>query len=109
MDIETIDRDELKAKLDRGDDFKLVMALHDWAFRAMHIPGSIHYQSVEDALAGLDVNDEIVVYCSNVDCVASQFAYRGLVENGYTNVRRYSGGLADWQSAGLPLEGESVA
>ena len=109
MDIETIDREELKAKLDRGDDFKLVMALHDWAFRAMHIPGSIHYQSVEDALEGLDVNDEIVVYCSNVDCVASQFAYRGLVENGYTNVRRYSGGLADWQSAGLPLEGESVA
>lgn len=109
MDIETIDREELKAKLDRGDDFKLVMALHDWAFRAMHIPGSIHYQSVEDALEGLDVNDEIVVYCSNVDCVASQFAYRGLVENGYNNVRRYSGGLADWQSAGLPLEGESVA
>ena len=109
MDIETIDSEELKAKLDRGDDFRLVMTLHDWAFRAMHIPGSIHYKSVEDALAGLDVNDEIVVYCSNVDCVASQFAYRGLVENGYTNVRRYSGGLADWQSAGLPLEGESVA
>ena len=109
MDIETIDSEELKAKLDRGDDFRLVMTLHDWAFRAMHIPGSIHYKSVEDALAGLDVNDEIVVYCSNVDCVASQFAYRGLVENGYTNVRRYSGGLAEWQSAGLPLEGESIA
>ena len=107
MDIETIDRDELKAKLDRGDDFKLVMTLHDWAFRAQHIPGSIHFPTVEDALEGLDADDEIVVYCSNVDCVASQFAYRGLVDNGYSNVRRYSGGLADWDSAGLPLEGAS--
>ena len=41
MDIDTIEREELKAKLDRGDDFKLVMALNDFAFRAMRIPGSI--------------------------------------------------------------------
>jgi len=27
-----IDRDELKAKLDCGDDFKLVMTLTEWAF-----------------------------------------------------------------------------
>ncbi len=108
MDIETIDREELRAKLDRGDDFKLVMTLHDWAFRALHIPGSLHFHSVEDALADLDVDDEIVVYCSNVDCVASQFAYRGLVENGYTNVRRHAGGLADCESGGLPLEGEAA-
>ncbi len=108
MDIKTIDRDELKAKLDRGDDFKLVMTLHDWAYRALHIPGSLHYHSVEDALEALSIDDEIVVYCSNVDCVASQFAYRGLVEAGYSNVRRYSGGLADWESAGLRLEGTSA-
>ncbi len=108
MDIKTIDREDLKAKLDRGDDFKLVMTLHDWAYRALHIPGSLHYHSVEDALEALSIDDEIVVYCSNVDCVASQFAYRGLVEAGYRNVRRYSGGLADWESAGLRLEGTSA-
>ena len=82
MDIVTISREELKEKLDRGDDFKLVMTLHDWAYRALHIPGSMHFHSVDDALAGLEVGDEIVVYCSNVDCVASQFAYRGLMDNG---------------------------
>ena len=58
-------------------------------------------------MEALNVDEEIVVYCSNVDCVASQFAYRGLVNSGYSNVRRYSSGLADWDSAGLPLEGES--
>ena len=104
MDIDTIDREELKAKLDRGDDFKLVMALHDWAFRAAHIPGSVHFHTVEDALEALSVDDEIVVYCSDKACVASQFAYRGLKEHGYTNVRRYEGGLSDWQQAGYRLE-----
>lgn len=107
-DIVTIDREELKAKLDRGDDFKLVMALHEWAFRAMHIPGSINFHTPEEALEGLQKDDEIVVYCSNVDCVASQFAYQSLVENGYTDVRRYEGGLDDWQQAGYLLEGEAV-
>ena len=31
---------------------------------------------------------------------------RDLVRRGYRNVRRYSGGLLDWEDAGLPLEGE---
>ena len=106
MDIETISRDELKQKLDRGDDFRLVMALHEWAFRAVHIPGSIHFQTPEDAHAALDMDDEIVVYCSDPACVASQFAYQDLVEHGYRNVRRYEGGLSDWEAAGYQLEGE---
>jgi hypothetical protein len=48
-DINTIDRAELKAKLDRGDDFKFVMTLHEWAFRAAHIPGSISFSTIEAA------------------------------------------------------------
>jgi hypothetical protein len=28
---------------------------------------------------------------------------------GYTNVRDYAGGKADWKEAGLPLEGASAA
>ena len=31
-----------------------------------------------------------------------------LVERGYTNVRRYEGGLSDWLAAGFPLEGAAV-
>lgn len=108
MDIETIDREELKVKLDRGDDFRLVMTLHEFAFQAAHIPGSIHFPTVAEALAGLDPEDEIVVYCSDPACVASQFAYRGLKEHGYGNVRRYEGGLSDWQAAGYPIEGSNL-
>jgi hypothetical protein len=41
MDIETISRGELKAKLDNGDDSKLVMTMNEWMFDAAHIPGPI--------------------------------------------------------------------
>ncbi len=37
--MDFIERDELKQMVDRGDDFKLVMAMSEWQFAAMHIPG----------------------------------------------------------------------
>ena len=105
--MEEIGREELKAKIDRGDDFKLVMTLAEWAYIMSHIPGSMNINSIEQGRELLDPEDEIVVYCSDEKCVASQFAYRYLARNGYKNVRRYSGGLSDWEAAGYPLEGEA--
>jgi rhodanese-related sulfurtransferase len=107
--MKTIEREELKKKIDRGDDFRLVMTLGAWAFRAAHIQGSLHFDTPEAAFAALDRDDEIVVYCSDDACIASRYAYEQFVEHGYQNVRRYSGGLAGWAEAGYPLEGESVS
>jgi rhodanese-related sulfurtransferase len=107
-DIRTIDREELKAKLDAGADIRLVMSLQRWAFEALHIPGSLHFDTPEQLLAALDRKDEIIVYCSDPACVGSRFAYKKLVDNGYTNVRRYAGGLSDWQEAGYRLEGTAA-
>ena len=107
--IRTIGRDELKAKLDRDDDVKLIMALNRWAFDAKHIPGSFHFDTPEELYTAIRPDDEVVVYCSQVDCLSSVALYRDLVRRGYRNVRRYSGGLLDWEDAGLPLEGEFAA
>jgi rhodanese-related sulfurtransferase len=106
--IRTISRDELRTKLDRGDPLKLIMALNRWAFDAKHIPGSIHFDTPDDLYQAIGRDDEIVVYCSHVDCLSSVAVYRDLVRRGYGNVRRYAGGLLDWEDAGLPLEGEFV-
>ena len=106
--MELISRDELKQKLDSGEEFKLVMVLSEWAYRAKHIPGSLHFNTPEEALATLTKDDEIVVYCSNPDCIASVAAYKILRENGYGNVWRYAGGLENWEAAGYALEGELV-
>ena len=107
--VRTIDRAELQRKLEAHEDFKLVMALGEWAFRAKHIPGSIHFANTAAMLAGLGKDDDIVLYCSNVDCRASLMAIKALVEHGHTRVRHYTGGLIDWETAGLPLEGDWAA
>jgi hypothetical protein len=77
-----IDREELRARLGRGDAFKLVMASSDWAFQAKHIPGSLHFGKDADLFAGLAADDDIVVYCSNVDCNASLALLKKLRDHG---------------------------
>lgn len=106
--IRTIDRDELRAKLERGHGLKLVMALSRWAYDAKHIPGSLHFETLEDLSAAIDPRDEVVVYCTHAACQSSVRLYRDLVRRGFRNVRRYAGGLLDWEDAGLRLEGTSV-
>lgn len=99
---------ELKEKLDRNDDFKLVMTFHEGAFRAKHIPGSINVYSEESAKGVIEPSDEIVIYCVNKGCVASISTYRKLSEQGFTNLRRFAGGLEEWDEMGFPLEGDQV-
>ena len=106
--IRTISRDELKAKLDRGDQFRLIMALNRWAFEAKHIPGSEHFDSPAELYVAVAPDEEVVVYCSHVDCLSSVALYRDLVKRGYGNVRRYAGGLLDWEDSGLPLDGNDA-
>ena len=106
--VRTIEREELRRKIDEGHHFKLVMSLNEWAYQAKRIPGSVHFNTPAELLSGLHKDDEIVVYCSNPSCLASLAVYRRLVDQGYTNVRRYAGGLQDWEDAGLPLEGDWI-
>ncbi len=103
-----ITRDELRQKLERGDEFKLLMTMSAMAYCAKHIPSSEHFESTEEALAALDPDEEIVVYCADVHCAASIYAYRAFEREGYPRVRRYAGGVADWEAAGYRLERPSA-
>lgn len=107
-ETDLIDIQELKAKLDRGDDFKVVMTLGEWEYRTTHIPGSVRISTVEEALTALDPEDEIVLYDSGPGCTASRMALRILKTRGYARVRRYAGGLEEWARAGYPLTGENA-
>ena len=101
-----IDKDQLKAKLAAGQPFKLVMSASDFGFRAKHIPGSIHFNPHRASYSSLGKDDDIVVYCSNLDCNASLALIKKLREQGYTKVSHYPGGLIDWETAGLPVAGD---
>lgn len=106
--MDLISRQELQTALDH-ESVQLVMTLGSWAFAAQHIPGSLNLDRPHDAVAALDPDDPIVVYCFDERCPASPAAYRWLTGHGYRNVRRYAGGLVDWTAAGLPVEGSGVA
>ena len=106
--VRVITVDDLKAKMERGDRFQLVNALGDWEYKASHIPGSLHLPTLDQALQVLNSNDDVVVYCSNPDCRASYVLYRGLEARGFHRLQRFEGGLAAWEQAGLPLEGDAV-
>jgi rhodanese-related sulfurtransferase len=105
--VKDISREELKAKMDGGDDFVLVEALSRRHYESSHLPGAINlpYEFVDDAERVLpDKRAEIVVYCMNEECESSREEARELVEMGYRHVLHYTGGKEGWIKAGLPVE-----
>ena len=102
-----ITRDELNALLDRSEVI-VVEALPENSFAREHIPGAIRvdYEELEtQAPARLPDRDAaIVTYCASLTCRNSEIAANKLIALGYTNVREYAEGKADWIEAGLPLE-----
>ena len=103
-----ITREELKTKLNRGEDVVLVEALPPRYYEEVHLPGAINIPHDRvDELAPEFLSDklaEIVVYCSNRACQNSPQAARCLTALGYENVRDYEEGKQDWIEAGLPTE-----
>ncbi len=103
-----ITREQLKARMDRGDEFVLVEALSRQHYESSHLPGAINlpYEFVDEAEKVLpDKNAEVIVYCMNPECAASTEEARELKEMGYARVFHYAAGKQDWLRAGLPVEG----
>lgn len=48
---------------------------------------------------------EIIVYCSNYMCSASGETAKLLLKHGFTRVKAYEAGIAEWYQQGLPTEG----
>ena len=63
--MKTISRDDLKEKIDRGDEFVLLEVLSEESYRREHLPGAIRFQDM-DMIADLlpDKSTEVVAYCS---------------------------------------------
>ena len=50
-----------------------------------------------------------MTYCASLTCRNSEIAANKLIALGYTNVREYAEGKADWIEAGLPVEASAGA
>ncbi len=66
--MEDISREELKEKMDRGDDFVLVETLDEEHYELTHLPGAINLPPGEIHRAEEQIPDkraEVVVYCAS--------------------------------------------
>lgn len=76
-------------------------------YQDCHIPGSINVplDELENYTRDLDLNREIIVYCSNYLCTASKYAAELLQKLGFKQVYAYEAGMAEWRQHGLPVDG----
>ena len=106
--MNSIGRDELCAKIERGDDVVLVDARSPMAFAQSHLPGAVNLPLIwvdEQARRRIPDGDaEIVVYCEGADCHSSDEVAARLLQLGYVNVSHYEEGHRGWCDAGLALD-----
>jgi rhodanese-related sulfurtransferase/predicted transcriptional regulator len=101
--IEVISREELAARLDRGD--VLVLDVRPAAeYESGHIAGarSVPIGELRRHLAALPPGAEVVAYCRGPYCVYSDEAVRELTALGF-RARRLIDGFREWKRAGLPV------
>lgn len=104
---ENVTRDELVTLLER-DAATLIEALPSAHFAAEHLPGAVNVPgelTAADATRLVPDRDRtVVVYCSGPGCGRSTVTATAFAGLGYTDVRVYAGGKADWFAGGLPME-----
>jgi rhodanese-related sulfurtransferase len=65
--VKRIDRDELRAKIDRGNPFVLLEVLNPWYYRHSHLPVALNLASGKATEMAPDLlpnkKTEIVLYC----------------------------------------------
>lgn len=107
--LEPMSREALKAGIER-DELTLLDVRPEDEYRAGHLPGAVHapLEQLEQMLASLPKDQEIVAYCRGPYCALSHEAVQRLRRLGL-RVRRFEEGVAEWKAAGLPVEGVDQA
>lgn len=106
--IELLTKEELSQLLKRKD-LVVVDVRPAEEYAAGHVPGalSIPVAELKRRLRELPKTKEIVAYCRGSFCAFAPEAARFLVKKGY-QVRILEAGLPDWETAGFPVEVDSI-
>jgi thiosulfate/3-mercaptopyruvate sulfurtransferase len=114
-----ISTEELNKWLTEKKDFLLIDTMPKEAFDKIRIKGAVNSPIAKTEkeftpaekqnilkIAGSDKNKTVVVYCGYTSCRRSHLGAKTLVENGFSNVYRYPGGITAWNESGYPAEGK---
>jgi rhodanese-related sulfurtransferase len=107
--LEAVDRETLVARVRRGE-VTVVDVRPSEEFGAGHIPGalSVPLADLEQRLADLPRDREVVAYCRGPYCVLAVEAVRLLRAHGFRAVR-LADGIADWRARGLDVASAETA
>jgi membrane protein DedA with SNARE-associated domain/rhodanese-related sulfurtransferase len=107
LKIARISPEELKEKLDAGEDVLVVDLRHTLDFEANPetIPGALHVDAaeLEEAYEVIPRDREIVLFCACPNEVTAARLALLLRSKGITRIRPLSGGYEGWRSRGFPL------
>jgi rhodanese-related sulfurtransferase len=96
---------ELKKLMDSGEEMVLLDCRSPESFNAEHIVSAQNLpwrEAPEKAKTMIPNKDMLVVTsCSSVTCEASLNCSKQLKQLGYTNIRKFTGGLAEWLAQGF--------
>ena len=104
--IKQVSLEDLKARLDVGEDLTVVDVREKDEWRQGHLPGAIHVprgfleMQAASRLPNKDAN--IVAYCAGG--IRSAFATKMLQDLGYKNVESANPGFGDWKDKGYPVD-----
>jgi rhodanese-related sulfurtransferase len=109
-ELEAVTRDELRRRLDAGDDLLILDVRPGDEFQAGHLPGaiSVPLQELERRLDRLPRDRRIVAYCRGPYCALAPEAVAVLRGHGF-DARRLEDGLPEWAAAGLPVRSGAEA
>lgn len=103
--IREVTLDEVKTKLQNGEQFVLIDVREESEFAKDHIPGAMHMgkgtieRDIEQKVP--DLGTPIVLYCGGG--FRSALAADNLTKMGYRNVLSMDGGVRGWRDKGFPL------
>ena len=98
IDVQTV------AAIKDRDDVLVLDVREQWEYDEGHIPNVtlIPMNEIPNRLSEIPTDQEVVVTCRSGNRSGQVADF--LRQQGYTNVHNMSGGILDWQAAGLPVE-----
>lgn len=112
-----ISTEDIKKKLDAGEDMVIIDTMPEDSYHKNHIPGAVgavlpgkmeevdpeRRRAFVKAL-GENKNKPVIIYCGRVSCYRSHVGALIAKEEGFTNVLRHPGGIDAWLEAGYKAE-----
>jgi len=103
--VREVSTDDVKARLDRSENFLLLDVREESEYANDHLPGAIHLgkgiieRDIEERVPDLDT--PLVLYCGGG--YRSALAADNLQRMGYTKVLSMDGGIRGWREKHFPL------